>query len=140
MAQGKPRILVVDDESEVLLYLFDLLSEEGYRVDGFSSAIDALRTIARRTPDLVLADLGMPEMDGLELLERIKRLAPRTRVILLGAAPEETMRREALARGGEEVLEKALEGEALLRVVRRLLEGVNPQDREPGAPSLILPE
>jgi CheY-like chemotaxis protein len=140
MAQGKPRILVVDDESDALLFLFDLLSGEGFRVDGSSSALDALGYIARRMPDLVLADVRMPEMDGLELLERIKRIAPGTRVLLLSATTDDTLRREALARGGEDLLEKAMDGGALLRVIRRILEGLTPPDRESGARSLILPE
>jgi CheY-like chemotaxis protein len=140
MVQGKPRILVVDDESDALLYLFDLLSGEGFRVEGSSNALEALGYVARRMPDLVLADVHMPEMDGLELLDRIKRMAPKTRVILLSAIVNETTRREALARGGEDLLQKPVDGRALLQAVSRVLEGVTPPDRDPGAPTVALPQ
>jgi len=123
MTDERPRILVVDDESDTLLFLFDLLSNEGYFVEGSSSALNALGDIQRRPPAVVLTDVRMPEMDGLELLERIKTISPRTRVILLSAFGAEGMKNEALRRGGEAFLQKPILGHDLLRVLGRVMQG-----------------
>jgi CheY-like chemotaxis protein len=123
MSDERPRILVVDDESDTLLYLFDFLSTEGYFVEGSSSAVDALELVRRRPPAVVLADVRMPEMDGFELLERIKGISPKTQVILLSAFAGETLREETLRKGGEAFLPKPLEGGKLLRVLGRVMQG-----------------
>ena len=126
MSEGEPRILVVEDESDTLLYLFDLLSAEGFRVDGTSNALEAIEYVTRRMPEVVLSDVRMPEMSGLELLDRIKRVSPKTKVLLLSAFADESTRLQALAKGGEELLEKTLSGRDLVKAVGRALEGVSP--------------
>lgn len=123
MAEEKPRILVVDDKSDTLLYLYDLLSSEGFHVEGSSSAVDALDHVQRRPPGVVIANVRMPEMNGLELLERVKRVSTKTRVILLGALGDEALRTKALERGGEDFLYKPLSSENLLRALGRVLDG-----------------
>jgi FixJ family two-component response regulator len=123
MADEKPRILVVDDNSDTLLYLYDLLSSEGFHVEGSSSAVDALDHIRRRAPGVVIANVRMPEMNGVELLERIKRVSTKTRVILLGTLGDEAIRLKALEKGGEEFLYKPISSENLLRALGRVLEG-----------------
>lgn len=123
MSDEKPRILVVDDESDSLLFLFDFLSAEGYFVEGSSSAMNALGDIQRRPPAVVLADVRMPQMDGLELLERIKSISPKTRVILLSAFGAEGMRDETIRKGGEAFLQKPIQGDDLLRVLGRVMQG-----------------
>jgi two-component system C4-dicarboxylate transport response regulator DctD len=123
MAEDKARILLVDDESDTLLYLFDLLTSLGFNVEGSSSALDALGYLSRRAPAVVISDVRMPEMDGLELLERIKRVAPKTRVILLSAFADEVLRKETIEKGGEDLLSKPLREEDLLRALGRVLEG-----------------
>lgn len=126
MPEAKLRILVVDDESDTLLYLFDLLSARGFHVEGTSNAFEAIEYVSGRMPELVICDIRMPQLDGLELLVRIKRTAPNTRVLLLSAFADESMRQEALARGGEELLEKTMSSEELIKAVARIAEGVIP--------------
>ncbi len=65
-----PTILVVDDEEDIRSSVAELLSGVGYRVETASDGADALRRMRARRPDLVLLDLMMPGMDGLELLQR----------------------------------------------------------------------
>lgn len=122
MNEGKCRILIVDDESDTLLYLFDLLASEGFQVEGSSSALDALSNVSRRACDVVISDVRMPEMGGLELLERIKRVAPKTQVILLSAFGDDVMRKETIEKGGEDLLQKPLRGDDLLRTLGRVVE------------------
>ena len=123
MVEDKPRILVVDDDSDSLLYLFDLLAAEGFWVEGSSSALDAILNVERRAPAVVISDVRMPEMDGLELLERIKKVAPKTRVVLLSAFVDEGMRRQTAERGADDLLTKPLENGALVHALARILDG-----------------
>ena len=100
MDTEKPLILVVDDESDSLAYLFDLLHNEGYRVMPTSSPLDALDMVTKRKPRLIISDLRMPDLDGMELLDRVKEMSPRSRVILLTAYGDRTMRQDVIRRGG----------------------------------------
>jgi len=124
MVSEKPFILVVDDESDALTFLFDLLHNEGYMVLAIPSALDALAAIAKRKPELGISDLRMPELDGLELLDRIKRDSPQTRVILLTAHGTRETGRDVLRRGGEAMLLKPSSNGEILRAVRKALGGV----------------
>ena len=74
MVTEKPLILVVDDESDSLAFLFDLLHNEGYRVLPASSPLDALELVVKRKPSLIISDLRMPVMDGLELIRQVQAL------------------------------------------------------------------
>ena len=126
MADDKSRILVVDDDSDALLYLFEFLSAEGFHVDGCSSPLETLEYVGRRAPAVVISDVRMPGMDGLELLERIKQVAPKTRVILLSAFYDAGLRNATIAKGGEDLLKKPLANGALLRTLDRVLEANRP--------------
>jgi len=124
MDTEKPLILVVDDESDSLAYLFDLLHNEGYRVMPTSSPLDALDMVTKRKPRLIISDLRMPDLDGMELLDRVKEMSPRSRVILLTAYGDRTMRQDVIRRGGEAMLLKPSSNEEILKTVRKALEEV----------------
>jgi DNA-binding NtrC family response regulator len=124
MVTEKPLILVVDDESDSLAYLFDLLHNEGYRVLPTSSALDALEHVAKKKPSLVISDLRMPDLDGIELLERAKAISPKTRVILLTAYGDWKMYQDVLRKGGEAMLLKPSSNDEILRTVEKALEEV----------------
>ena len=81
----QPRILVVDDEEVTRLSLAEILSLEGYQVTSARSGEEALQKLEKGTFDLVLADLVMKEVDGLQVMEAAKRLSPETVVIMLTA-------------------------------------------------------
>jgi DNA-binding NtrC family response regulator len=120
----RPLILVVDDESDSLAYLFDLLHNEGYRVLPTSSPLEALEHTAKKKPNLVISDLRMPDLDGLELLERVRSISPKTRVILLTAYGDWEMYQDVVRKGGEAMLLKPSSNDEILRTVRRALEEV----------------
>jgi two-component system KDP operon response regulator KdpE len=82
---GQPKILVVDDEEVTRLSLAEILSLEGYQVASASSGEEALQKLEEETFDLVLADLVMKEVDGLQVMEAAKKLSPETVVIMLTA-------------------------------------------------------
>jgi CheY-like chemotaxis protein len=124
MVTEKPLIVVVDDESDSLAFLFDLLHNEGYRVVPTSSPLDALEQVARRKPRLLISDLRMPDLDGMELLDRVKGSSPGTRVILLTAYGSRATREDVIRRGGDAMLLKPSSNEEILKAVRRALREV----------------
>jgi DNA-binding response OmpR family regulator len=82
---NQPKILVVDDEEVTRLSLAEILSLEGYQVASAKSGEQALQKLEKETFDLVLADLVMKEVDGLQVMEAAKKLSPETVVIMLTA-------------------------------------------------------
>jgi DNA-binding response OmpR family regulator len=119
MTEEKLRVLVVDDDPDTLLYLCDLLATEGFWAEGSSSALHTLDYIRSRSPEVVIADVRMPEMDGLELLRQIKEVRPKTRVILVSAFGDEKLRTAVMEGGGEGLLMKPLAKGALVRALER---------------------
>ncbi|HET7875330.1 MAG TPA: response regulator [Methylomirabilota bacterium] len=81
MSAGK--ILVVDDEREVRLVIQEFLAAKGYEVRAAGNGLEALAALETYTPDVVLLDMAMPEMDGLETLKRISGLYPTLPVIMV---------------------------------------------------------
>jgi CheY-like chemotaxis protein len=123
MEPVRPLILIVDDESDSLTFLFDLLHNEHYRVLPTSSGAEALAEVRLRKPSLVVSDLRMPDLDGLELLDLVKRESPDTRVLLLTAYGTREMTEEVVRLGAEAMLLKPSSNAEILRAVRKALEG-----------------
>jgi two-component system nitrogen regulation response regulator NtrX len=115
-------ILVVDDEAQVLKSIVDILRDEGYRVAGVTDGHDALRAIQKRPPDLVILDIWMPGLDGLEVLGAIKRLHAEVPVVMIsGHGTIETAVR-ATKLGAYDYLEKPLDLDKVQLTVRHALE------------------
>lgn len=89
------RVLIVDDEDDVRLFLADFLSERDFRVDTAENGVKALEKFKASPYDLVLLDVLMPEMDGLECLENIKKIAPKTIVMMITAMKDEARMQRA---------------------------------------------
>src|SRR5689334_397270 len=83
---GNTRILVVDDEPDVLGFIQQLLEKKGYDVDTATSGTEALAIVAEKAPALLITDLRMPELDGIELLARIREQDRELPGIVLTAA------------------------------------------------------
>jgi two-component system, OmpR family, response regulator ResD len=103
------RVLLVDDEPMVREVLARYLEREGYAVDVAEDGEQALATYAATTPDLVLLDLMLPRIDGLEVFRRIRdggRDDPRAAVIILTAKMDETDRIVGLELGADDYVTK----------------------------------
>lgn len=120
---GSERILAVDDEPMVLRTNVHLLEMLGYRVRAAASGRDALAMVQdNEPPDLVLLDLLMPEMDGVETLRRIRRLRPRQRTVVISGYATADQLEEALALGAGCCLRKPVPLNVLARTVREELD------------------
>ncbi len=123
MAKPKASILVVDDEPAMRLLLSSILKDEGHDVTAAASGEEALQLIATRHYHLVLTDLKMPGISGLELLTQVKRDDPGTAVIILTAFGTVEGAVEAMRKGAVHYLLKPLANPDELRLtVRRVLE------------------
>ncbi len=103
------KILVVDDEPAVCELLKEFLEARGYGVTTASFGAEALIAVQDERPHLVLLDILMPGMDGLEVLPRIHERNPAVPVIMLTAVGDEGIAREALRRGAFEYITKPVD-------------------------------
>ena len=123
-AEGAPRALVVDDDPGVRYTLREILEAEGLLVEEAEDGLAALERVEAFRPELVLADLRMPRLDGMELLRRLAARAPAPRVILITAHGSERQAVEAMKSGAYDYFRKPFEAEELVAVVRRAIEAV----------------
>lgn len=120
MSDG-PRVLVVDDELAIRRFLRIALEANGYRVYETDSGGAAVQEAARLRPDLVILDIGLPDIDGLEVLRRLREWTP-TPVIMLSVRDADRDKVAALDAGADDYLTKPFSLEELmarLRVAQR---------------------
>jgi two-component system response regulator HydG len=115
----KARVLVVDDDAVGRYTLRGLLEDEGLEVEEAADGQLALELLASREFELILSDLRMPRVDGMEFLRRTQALVPVPRVILLTAHGSERHAVEAMKLGALDYFRKPFEVEEVLKVVRR---------------------
>jgi len=105
MTSPRPCVLVVDDEPQIHRFLRPALENEGCNVIEAQSASDALVQASTRAPDVILLDLGLPDMDGVEVLRRLREWY-RAPIIILSARGEEAAKVQALDSGADDYLTK----------------------------------
>ena len=111
-----PVVLVVDDEPQVVRFLRATLPAQGYRVIEAATGQQGIVEASTRTPDLILLDLGLPDLDGVEVTRRLREWS-RTPIIVLSARGQETDKIEALDAGADDYLTKPFgTGELLARM------------------------
>ncbi|HVC44292.1 MAG TPA: UDP-3-O-acyl-N-acetylglucosamine deacetylase [Candidatus Binataceae bacterium] len=116
-------VLVVDDEERIRSSLRGILSDEGFRVLDTGDAPGVMELIARENPAVVLLDVWMPDLDGIELLRRIKAEQPATRVIMISGHANIQNAVAATRLGAEDFLEKPFSVGGLLASIERVLAG-----------------
>ena len=130
-----PHVLVVDDDADLLRLLSMRLAAAGYRVSGVDSAERALASLALERPQLVISDVQLPGIDGLQLFERIRDAHPALPVILLtahGSIPDAVA---ATAQGVFTYLTKPFDGKQLLEEVAKALAMAPPARRGAAEPA-----
>ena len=123
-------ILVVDDEKPQRDILQLILNEEGHRVTTAASGYQAIQLAGKEHFDLVLTDLKMPGMDGLDLLKGLVAQDPSTCVIMMTAHGSIDSAKEAIKLGAYDYLEKPLERESLLKTISEALKQLDAIDEE----------
>jgi two-component system response regulator HydG len=118
---SKPKILVVDDEATARSGLAKLLEQEGYPVELAADGEEALTSVVENPPGLVITDLKMPNMDGMELLKQLRERGIETPAIVTTAFGDVTTAVAAMRAGAEDYLTKPIDFDALLLVVERTL-------------------
>lgn len=121
MAEGLGRILIVDDEQPVLDVLGEYFSTQGYSVDTASNGSDALVAARRARPDLVLLDVRMPGMDGMEVLRRLHAADQALAIIMVTANEDVALARETLKSGAFDYVAKPFDFSYLDRAVSAAL-------------------
>jgi FixJ family two-component response regulator len=111
------RIFFVDDQADVCKAVSSTLEEKGFKVSYFSSGTDCLIQLRSQKCDLLITDLKMPDMNGLELLIRVKRLIPSLPVLVITGYGNIPMAVKAMRQGALDFLEKPLDTKALSSAV-----------------------
>jgi DNA-binding NtrC family response regulator len=117
-----PHILIAEDDDVQREILEDILRVSGYDVTAVGAAKDAVNALAADTCDLLLTDLRMPEIDGLELLRQARRLRPETEVVVMTAYATVATAVTAMKEGACDYLGKPFDKDELLVVVQKALE------------------
>ncbi|MBZ5495419.1 MAG: sigma-54 dependent transcriptional regulator [Acidobacteriia bacterium] len=115
-------VLVVDDEPQMLIAINETLRREGYSITTAGSAREALCRLRERYYHLVITDVRMPEMNGFDLLKKVKASTPQTPVVLLTAYGTVQNAVDAMKQGAFDYLLKPFSSESLETVVRRALD------------------
>lgn len=123
-------ILVVDDNTDFAENLKEILEEDGVRVQVASNGVDALQRISNTAFDLVITDIRMPGMDGIEMLKTINQRWPNLPVIVMTAYSADAVLEEAYTEGALDVISKPVNLDHLISMVSRVT--------EPNAPVLLV--
>ena len=126
MTGAEPLILLVEDEPQMRRFLRVALEGSGYRYLEASTGQEGLNLAVQHRPDVVLLDLGLPDMDGLDLMSRLREWS-RTPVIVISARGQESDKVGALDVGADDYLTKPFGTSELLARVRVALRHADPQ-------------
>ncbi|MBI5776369.1 MAG: sigma-54-dependent Fis family transcriptional regulator, partial [Nitrospirae bacterium] len=114
-------ILIVDDEPAILTSLSKILEDEGYQIAMAKSGQEALKMLGADPPDLMMLDIWMPELDGIETLKRAREQAPQVQVVMMSGHGNIETAVKAIKLGAYDFIEKPLSLENVTLRVRHAL-------------------
>jgi len=117
-------VFLLDDDKSVLKATSRLLDSVGWRVNTFTNPNTFLEHVATHRPDLAIIDILMPEMSGLEVQTRLRRISPSTRVIVLTARDDPSVRRIAMNAGASAFFIKGVESDEFLAGVKATADSI----------------
>lgn len=123
-------ILVVDDQLGVCRLLYEAFSEDGFQVRTAASGQEAIEQVKETLPDLILMDMKMPGMNGLETLYEIRQISQDVAVVIMTAYGELEVVTEALKLGAKEYITKPFDLDKLKTLVRQVLAGTYRRPRK----------
>ena len=116
------KVLIVDDEERVVQSIAGVLEDEGFQVITAKSGEEAIAAFQQEGPDVTLLDIWMPGMDGIEVLKRLKWIAPDCQAIMISGHATISTAMAAVKLGAFDFIEKPLSLDALLMTIRRALD------------------
>ncbi len=117
----KKSILVVDDEVHVREGLCEILQNEGFHVETACNGREALTLTVNKKFDLLISDIKMPEMDGLQLLDEVQKVNPEIRVIMVTAFGDVQTYLKSMQLGAHEYINKPIKVQELKRVISTIM-------------------
>ena len=118
-------VYLLDDDPSILKATRRLLDSVGWKVEAFSDPIAFLEHAAIHCPELAVIDIVMPDMNGLEVQTRLRRVSPSTRVIVLTAKDDPSVRRIAMNAGASAFFIKGVESGEFLAGVKAAADSIN---------------
>ncbi len=115
-------ILIVDDELEMRELLYDILTRKGYEVSTAPSGEEALSLMQKERPELIILDIKMPGMDGIQTLKKIRGFDDKVDVVMLTSVATDELEKEAREIGASDFLRKGLGVELFMKMIAKLLE------------------
>ncbi|HML21221.1 MAG TPA: response regulator [Aggregatilinea sp.] len=110
-------VLIIEDDAQIRRFLRTTLTSNGYRIEETATALDGINKAALRAPDVIILDLGLPDLDGLEVMRRLREWSS-TPVIVVSAREQEHDKVEALDAGADDYLTKPFGTSELLARIR----------------------
>jgi len=124
MLTNKPKVLVVDDERSMRLTLAAILEDQGYDVTEVEDGYRAIEVVEQVPFDLVFIDIRMPGINGIETFREIKKISPKTVVVMMTAFSVEDLVKEALDEGAFSVIYKPFDLVSVVKLVESALKSV----------------
>ncbi|MBD3379777.1 MAG: response regulator [Candidatus Omnitrophica bacterium] len=114
----KPKILVIDDEAEICSMLNDFLTKEGYDVVTTTSAMDGIDKVVTEKPQVICLDIRMPEMNGIEVMEQIRRIDKEVTILMATAVMDDAISAEAAKLGAYDYVIKPFDLNYLKKILQ----------------------
>ncbi|RNF40034.1 response regulator [Planococcus salinus] len=115
-------ILIVDDQPGIRLLLEEVFTNEGYQTATARNGMEAFEKVRECEPDLILLDMKIPGMDGIEILKKLKADCSRIKVIMMTAYGEKNLIEETISHGAVRYFTKPFDIFEVLRIVKQLLQ------------------
>lgn len=139
MPSPEPTVLVIEDEPEIRRFLRTSLPRQGYRLYEAATGQEGLAQAAARNPDIILLDIGLPDLDGLEIIKQVRQWTA-TPIIVLTARDQERVKIQALDLGADDYVTKPFGVGELLARIRVALRHMFRPAEEPGETVFTLGE
>jgi two-component system chemotaxis response regulator CheY len=115
------KILLIDDDEMTLIFMRKMLEDSGFPVVATADGPHGIELFKEHHPQLVLLDIGLPGMSGLQDLRELRSLDPEAQVVIISGYKSDVTVRQALDSGAQEFIEKPVDARILLEKVRRFL-------------------
>lgn len=118
--EEKKKVLIVDDDKDIVSIVKTILSGRGWDIMAAYSGREALEAVTSRKPDIILLDIMMPEMNGIEVLKRLKKIDADARIIMITAFGDVESYLDSMELGAYEYINKPFETDELLEMIDRV--------------------